>query len=81
MLETIDGCGRVVVPKEIRERLGLLPGTQVELVEVDGVLEISPSVTDMRVVDLDGALVLEADEPMPTLTAEQVRAVMESTRR
>ena len=33
-----------MVPKEIRERLGLLPGTQVELVEVDGVLEISPSV-------------------------------------
>ena len=81
MLGTIDGGGRVVVPKEIRERLGLLPGTQVELVEVDGVLEISPSVTDMRVIDRDGALVLEVDEPRPTLTAEQVRTVMESTRR
>jgi len=83
LLATIDGGGRVVVPKEIRERLGLLPGTQVELVEVDDVLEISPSVTDMRVVDRDGALVLVlvADEPMPTLTAEQVRTVMESTRR
>lgn len=81
MLATIDGGGRVVVPKEIRERLGLRPGTQVDLVEVDGVLEISPSVTDMRVVERDGAFVLEADEQMPTLTAEQVRTVMESTRR
>jgi len=81
MLATIDGDGRVVVPEEIRERLGLLPGIQVELVEVDGVLEISPSVTDMRVIDRDGALVLEVDEPRPTLTAEQVRTVMESTRR
>lgn len=50
-----------MVLKWIRERLGLLPDTQVELVEVDGVLEVSPTMTDVRVVDRDGAHFLEAD--------------------
>lgn len=81
MRATIDAGGRVVVPKDIRERLGLRAGTQVELTEVDGVLEIAPSVTPMAVVVRDGLVVLEAEQPMPTLTAEQVRAVQEATRR
>lgn len=81
MLATIDAGGRVVVPKEVRERLGLRAGAQVELTEVDGALEIAPVVTPMRVVEQDGIVVLEAREPMPTLTAEQVRAVQEATRR
>jgi len=81
MLATIDAGGRVVVPKEVRERLGLRPGTQVELTEIDGTLEIAPVVTPMTVVERDGIVVLHAPEPMPTLTAEQVRAVQEATRR
>jgi len=81
MLATIDGGGRVVVPKDVRERLGLRPGAQVELTEIDGALEITPVVTPMTVAERDGYVVLEAPMPMPTLTAEQVRAVQEATRR
>lgn len=81
MLATIDAGGRVVVPKDIRERLGLRPGTEVELTEIDGALEITPVVTPMTVIERDGGVVLETKEPMPTLTAEQVRAVQEATRR
>jgi AbrB family looped-hinge helix DNA binding protein len=32
MITTIDKAGRVVVPAEIRKRLGLTPGTPIELV-------------------------------------------------
>lgn len=32
MVTTIDKAGRIVVPAEIRRRLGLEPGTEVELV-------------------------------------------------
>lgn len=60
MLATIDAEGRVVVPKQIRERLGLRPGTQVELTEVDGVLEVAPSVTPMTVVERHCLVMLEA---------------------
>ena len=81
MLATIDGGGRVVVPKDVRERLGLRPGAQVELSEIDGVLEIAPVVTAMTVVERDGVVVLQAPAPMPALTAEQVRAVQETIRR
>lgn len=81
MLATIDAGGRVVVPKDVRERLGLRPGAQVELTEVDGGLEITPVVTPMSVIERDGGVVLDTKEPMPTLTAEQVRAVQEATRR
>jgi len=81
MLATIDGGGRVVVPKEIRDRLGLRPGTQVELTEIDGALEIAPAVTPMRVRMENGNVVLDCDLPMPTLTADQVRLIIDTSRR
>ena len=45
------------------------------------VLEITPMVTPMSVVERSGVIVLESERTMPTLTAEQVRDVQESTRR
>ena len=81
MLATIDAGGRVVVPKDVRERLGLRPGMQVQLTEVDGALEITPMVTPMSVVERSGVIVLESERTMPTLTADQVRDVQEATRR
>ncbi len=81
MLATIDQGGRVVVPKDVRERLGLVPGTSVELTEVDGHLEVAPAVTPMRLEDRDGALILATDVAMPVMTTDTVRAVIEATRR
>jgi len=81
MLATIDAGGRVVVPKEVRERLGLRPGSRIVLTEVEGRLEISPATTPVRLVDHEGALVAVADTDLPVLTAEQVRDAVEATRR
>lgn len=81
MFATIDAGGRVVVPKDVRERLGLRPGSRIMLREVDGLLEISPAVTPVLLVDHDGALVAAADADLPVLTAEQVRDALEATRR
>jgi len=81
MLATIDAGGRVVVPKDVRERLGLRPGSRVELCEVEGHLEISPAPTPVQLVDAGGVLVAAADIDLPTLTAEQVREVVEAARR
>ena len=81
MLATIDAGGRVVVPKEIRERLGLRPGSRIVLTEVEGHLEISPATTPVRLVDQEGTLVAVADTDLPVLTAEQVRNAVEATRR
>ncbi len=52
-----------------------------ELTEIDGALEINPVVTPMSVAERDGVIVLKSERTMPTLMAEQVRAVQEATRR
>ncbi|WSE56444.1 AbrB/MazE/SpoVT family DNA-binding domain-containing protein [Mycolicibacterium sp. ND9-15] len=81
MFATIDAGGRIVVPKEVRERLGLRPGSRIVLREVEGRLEISPATTPVRLVDREGALVAVADADLPALTAEQVRDAVEAARR
>ena len=81
MLATIDAGGRVVVPKDVPERLGLRPGSRIVLTEVDGRLEISPATTPVRLEERQGALVAVAEADLPVLTAEQVRDAIEATRR
>lgn len=70
-----------MVPKPVRERLGLRPGTEVELTERDGWIEIAPAATAMRLVGRGEDVVAIADRDMPVLTAEDVRRVTEQTRR
>lgn len=36
----ITSKGQVTIPKEIRDRLGLLPGTEVEFIEENGVARV-----------------------------------------
>lgn len=71
----------MVVPKDVRERLGLRPGSRIVLTEVEGHLEISPATTHVRIEDRDGVLVAIADNELPVLTAEQVRDALEAARR
>lgn len=81
MKTTIDSAGRLVVPKALREELGLKAGTQVEIRARDGKLEIEPSATPMRLVKRGKGLVATTDKPLPQIDAEDVRAVIESQRR
>lgn len=81
MRATIDGGGRVVVPKPVRERLGLRPGTEVELTERDGWIEIAPAATPMRLVGRGEDVVAITDREMPVLTSDDVRRTTEQTRR
>lgn len=78
---TIDSAGRLVVPKSIRDELGLRGGEELEIVERDGRIEIEPVPTPMRLVDRGGVLVAEAEDPLPPLTDEVVRDTVEKTRR
>ena len=80
MRTTIDAGGRVVIPKSVRERLGLTPGAEVEVVEADGRVEITPACGPIEVVEVDGRLVARA-EGLPVLTDEAVRETIERTRR
>lgn len=55
MMVSIDKAGRVVVPKDIRDRLDFAPGSQLELRVEGDTLVLSPQRTrGRRVVDVDG---------------------------
>ena len=81
MRTTIDKAGRIVVPKAMRDELGLNGGTEVEIVLADGRIEIEPIATTVRLVRRHGRLVAVADREMPPLTAEMVRETLEKIRR
>jgi AbrB family looped-hinge helix DNA binding protein len=55
---TIDGFGRVVIPKAARDRYGLLPGTVVELEESPPGILLRPAPTEATVRSKGGILVL-----------------------
>lgn len=82
MRTTIDAAGRIVVPKALRDELGLSPGRELEVAAVDGRLEISVPPTPMHLERSGGRVVAVSDAgPLPQLTAEQVRATLERARR
>jgi len=81
MKTTIDKAGRIVVPKAMRDELGLNGGTEVEISLVDGHIEIEPVTSHIRLERQNGRLVAVSDREMPVLTAEQVRDYLEKVRR
>lgn len=81
MRTTIDEAGRIVVPKAMRDELGLNGRNEVEISLVDGHIEIDVIPTPVRLERRNGRLVAVADREMPPLTAEMVRETLEKIRR
>ena len=80
MRTTIDGAGRVVVPKSIRDRLQLAGGSEVEIVERGGAVEIRPVAGEIEVVDTPEGPVAVARQEGPVLTNEVVRQTLDGFR-
>lgn len=81
MRTTIDPAGRLVIPKRIRDRLGLRGNDQVEITERDGRIEIEPAFTDVELVREGSVLVARPDRELPPLTDEIVRETLDRVRR
>ncbi len=81
MRSTIDGGGRVVIPKSIREHLGLAPGTVVEVAEHEGHVEIAAAEAPIHLRAVNGVLVATSTDDHPPLTDDIVRETLERTRR
>jgi AbrB family looped-hinge helix DNA binding protein len=81
MRVAIDNAGRLVLPKALRAELGISGSSEVDIVSANGRLEISvpeiPAHLEMR----DGLATIVPDRPMPPLTADEVRDVLERVRR
>jgi AbrB family looped-hinge helix DNA binding protein len=81
MKSTIDAAGRIVVPKPLRQALGLNPGQRLEMRARDGRLEIEIVPTQVTLRKRGKGMVAIPDTELPALTAEQVRDTLERVRR
>jgi len=81
MRTTIDAAGRIVVPKRLRDEMGLQPGQILELEVSDGRLYVEIAPVDIRLEKRRHGPVALAHEKLPTLTADMVRQTLERTRR
>lgn len=81
MRTTIDQTGRVVIPKAIRDRVGLRGGEELTIQERDGWIALAPAPTPMRLERRGEGVVAVPDEELPPLTDEIVRATLERGRR
>ncbi len=61
MEAVIDQAGRVVLPKPIRDALGLLPGTKVDITPYGAGAQLLPAGRTARLVEEDGVLVGDAE--------------------
>lgn len=58
----VDSKGRIVLPKNVRESLGIDPGTEVEIHEEDGKAVVEPEDDPDRILDRMDELVAEIPE-------------------
>ncbi|MGH3566236.1 MAG: AbrB/MazE/SpoVT family DNA-binding domain-containing protein [Pseudonocardia sp.] len=71
MKVTIDAAGRVVIPKQVRERLGLTAGSTLEIEELGDHVELPPA---DRTVWIDGS----GDKPV-VRTSASIRSALSSS--
>lgn len=70
-----------MIPKSLRDAIGLGDGGEVEIELIDGALVVSPPTVRKRVEQRDGRVVIVADEDLPPLDDQVVRDVRDSLRR
>jgi len=77
----LDSTGRVIIPKPLRDQLGLSPGCSLEICTRDGQVVIEPVPTIISLVRKRKRLVARPATELPTLTQKEVRAVLDGSRR
>lgn len=79
MEAVIDSVGRTVLPKQLREALGLTPGTKVDISAYGSGVQITPGGRTARLErEADGRLVSRGDT---IVTDEMMYGLMDSGRR
>ncbi len=82
MQVVIDRAGRLVIPKAIRDRLGIRGGESLEVVELDGEVRLSRPKGGVELIESEhGILTTRDGGELPGLDAAEVRDLLERTRR
>lgn len=78
MQAKVDSVGRIVVPKPLRDAVGLVPGVLVDVSRYGSGIQVTPVGRTARLVDEDGRLVATGDT---TITDEDVFGLIDGGRR
>jgi len=78
MKTTIDGAGRVIVPKKIREAVQLEAGSEIDVRVENGIIQLEPIAAPVKFMKRGHLLVATRPERPGTLTQEMVEATRES---
>jgi len=78
MEATVDDVGRIVLPKPLRDRLRLTPGTKVDVSEYGNGLHVAPVSRTARLEQRGGRLVAVADT---VVTDDDVPGLIDAGRR
>lgn len=73
MITTMDRAGRLVIPKKVRDEVGLVPGEPLNVTIRDGCVEITPAPRPVRIAKKGSLTVAESNEPYGSLDEETVR--------
>lgn len=74
---SIDAAGRIVIPKRIREAVGLVPGEELLVRVRDGRVEIEPAPRKVKIVKRGAVRVAQASgEPLSEETVKATRAAL-----
>lgn len=77
---TIDAVGRLVIPKEIRERAGLSVGATLTVRLENGSVVLEPAPLQAHLEQRGVIRVIVPDQPIDSLTVETTRLVLEEIR-
>ncbi|KAM9862141.1 Antitoxin VapB40 [Leucobacter sp. BZR 635] len=82
MITTIDAAGRIVVPKALRDAMGLEPGSKLRVDLIEGKLQIEFAPVRFELSSQGGLPVITSDSgaSVPPLTDEMIRTVLEEGR-
>jgi AbrB family looped-hinge helix DNA binding protein len=78
---TIDTAGRIVIPKSLRDEIGLSGGESLNVTLNAGHLEIEVEPVEMKLIRKKNGLIAKPKSNLPTLSAQAVRDVLDQIRR